>query len=130
MVRYYGYYSNKSRGLRTKAGKDSEVAALIDSDVSRKAFRKNWARLIQKIYHVDPLICPKCQGKMRIISWIEDKVVNELPRGKPRSIGAKTTGVARNEAGNSLPTSSENTTFRYLAGHAIWYSKTETLWLL
>jgi hypothetical protein len=23
---------------------------------------------------------------------------NELPRGKPRSIGAKTTGVARNEA--------------------------------
>ena len=24
---------------------------------------------------------------------------NELPRGKPRSIGAKTTGVARNEAG-------------------------------
>jgi hypothetical protein len=24
---------------------------------------------------------------------------NELPRGKPRSIGAKTTGVARNKAG-------------------------------
>jgi hypothetical protein len=75
MVRYYGYYSNKSRGLRTKAGKDSEVAALIDSDVSRKAFRKNWARLIQKIYHVDPLICPKCQGKMRVIGAIEDEVV-------------------------------------------------------
>ena len=31
MVRYYGYYSNKSRGLRTKAGKDSEVAALIEN---------------------------------------------------------------------------------------------------
>jgi len=26
------------------------------------------------------------------------KSKNELPRGKPRSIGAKTTGVARNEA--------------------------------
>ena len=26
-------------------------------------------------YHVDPLICPKCQGKMRIISWIEDEEV-------------------------------------------------------
>lgn len=75
MVRYFDYYSNKSRGLRTKAGKDTEVAALIDMDVSRKAFRKNWARLIQKIYHVDPLICPKCQGKMRVIGAIEDEDV-------------------------------------------------------
>ena len=32
---------------------------------------KNWARLIQKIYHVDPLLCPKCQGIMKIISFIE-----------------------------------------------------------
>ena len=75
MVRYYGYYSNKSRGLRIKAGKDDEVSALFDSDISRQAFRKNWARLIQKIYNVDPLLCPKCQGKMRIISWMEDEVV-------------------------------------------------------
>ena len=30
-------------------------------------------------------------------------VFNELPRGKPRSIGAKTTGVARNEAGYIPP---------------------------
>jgi len=27
-----------------------KVPALIDSDISPKAFRKNWARLIQKIY--------------------------------------------------------------------------------
>jgi len=72
MVRYYGHYSNKSRGLRTKAGKDSEVAAIIDSDVSRKAFRKNWARLIQNIYNVNPLLCPKCLRSMRIISLIDD----------------------------------------------------------
>ena len=76
-TRYYGHYSNKSRGLRKKAGTDDQVPALIDSDMSSKAFRKNWARLIQKIYHVDPLLCPKCQGKMRIISWIEDEDVIE-----------------------------------------------------
>jgi len=75
MIRYYGYYSNRVRGDRKKKGKESEVAALRDSDISRKAFRKNWDRFIQKIYHVDPLICPKCQGKTRIISWIEDEVV-------------------------------------------------------
>ena len=73
MVRYYGYYSNKSRGLRKKAGKDDEVPALIQSAVSSKEFRKNWARLIQKIYNVDPLLCPRCFGTMRIISFIEEE---------------------------------------------------------
>jgi hypothetical protein len=73
MVRYYGYYSNKSRGLRKKAGTDDEVPALIDSDISRQAFRKNWARLIQKIYNVNPLLCSKCLGSMRIISLIDDQ---------------------------------------------------------
>jgi hypothetical protein len=40
MVRYYGFYSNKSRGLRKKAGTDDQVPALIDSDISRKDFRR------------------------------------------------------------------------------------------
>ena len=35
-------------------------------------FRRNWARLIQKVYHADPLLCPKCSEPMRIISFIED----------------------------------------------------------
>lgn len=77
MVRYYGYYSNKSRGLRKKTGTDNDVPALIESAVSPKEFRKNWARLIQKIYNVDPLLCPKCRGVMKIISFIEDKDVIE-----------------------------------------------------
>jgi len=75
MVRYYGFYSNKSRGLRKKAGTDDQVPALVDSDKSPQAFRKNWARLIQKIYHVNPLLCPKCLGSMRIISSIEDDLI-------------------------------------------------------
>ena len=75
MVRYYGFYSNKSRGLRKKAGTDDQVPALIDSDISRKDFRKNWARLIQKIYNVDPLLCPKCLGSMKIISFIDDSEI-------------------------------------------------------
>jgi hypothetical protein len=75
MVRYYGFYSNKSRGLRKKAGTDDQVPALIDSDMSRRAFRKSWARLIQKIYNVDPLLCPKYSGSMRIISFIEDEQI-------------------------------------------------------
>jgi hypothetical protein len=54
------YYSNKPSGLRKKAGTDDQVPMLIESEISSKEFRKNWARLIQKIYHVNPLLCPKC----------------------------------------------------------------------
>jgi hypothetical protein len=55
MVRYYGYDSNKSRGMRKKTGSDDLVPALAGSAVSSTAFRKNWARLIHKIYQIDPL---------------------------------------------------------------------------
>jgi hypothetical protein len=75
MVRYYGFYSNKSRGLRKKAGTDDQVPALIGSDISRQAFRKKWARLIQKIYHVNPLLCPKCLESMKIISFIDNSEI-------------------------------------------------------
>jgi hypothetical protein len=99
-VRYYGFYSNKSRGVRAKALASAiEEAAVIDKTIektativesatieetakiiapislSRKRFKKNWARLIQKIYNVDPLKCPKCGGKMRIIAFIEEDAV-------------------------------------------------------
>ena len=76
MVRYYGYYSNKSRGMRKKEENNDDNArselVAVESDISRKKFRKNWVRLIQKIYNVDPLLCPKCGSEMQIISFIED----------------------------------------------------------
>ena len=75
MVRYYGWYSNVSRGKRRKRAVDGTIPHIIESDRSAAACRKNWARLIQKIYEVDPLICPKCRGTMRIISFIEDREV-------------------------------------------------------
>ena len=75
MVRYYGYYSNVARGKRKAKGTDDVVPGILDPVENNKALRKNWARLIQKIYEVDPLICPKCKGAMRIISFIEDPLV-------------------------------------------------------
>ena len=59
MVRYYGYYSNVSRGKR-KETEDDGIPCILEADKSSKEYRKNWARLIQKIYEVDPLTCPKC----------------------------------------------------------------------
>jgi len=39
--------------------------------------KANWARLIQKIYEVDPLECPNCGAAMRIIALIDDADVIE-----------------------------------------------------
>ena len=75
MVRYYGYYSNVSRGKRKKDDQDEQIPSIFEPDGSSSEYRKNWARLIQKIYEVDPLTCAKCQGKMRIIAFIEDQEV-------------------------------------------------------
>jgi hypothetical protein len=75
MVRYYGWYSNVTRGKRQKLAEDDAVSCILEPDKSSAACRKSWARLIQKIYEVDPLICPICRGTMRIISSIEDREV-------------------------------------------------------
>ena len=75
MVRYYGHYSNASRGLRQK----KNLGDLTPSILGPEDLKPNctWARLIQKIYEVDPLTCPKCQGQMRILAFIEDEEVTE-----------------------------------------------------
>jgi len=42
---------------------------------------KGWAKMIKKVYELDPLLCPSCGGQMRIISFIEDpKVIDKIIR--------------------------------------------------
>ncbi len=36
-----------------------------------KELNRRWSYSIRKVYETDPLVCPKCQGKMRIISFID-----------------------------------------------------------
>ena len=75
MVRYYGFYSNVARGKRKKNEQDELIPSILEPDGSSGEYKRNWARLIQKIYEVDPLTCPKCSGKMKVISVIEDEDV-------------------------------------------------------
>lgn len=75
MVRYYGYYSNVSRWKRKKDELDDVIPCIQEPELTDRAFRHNWARLIQKIYEVDPLVCPKCTGPMRVIAFIEQAEV-------------------------------------------------------
>ena len=50
MVRYYGYYSNVFRGSLQKEDQDGLIPYIIEPEENSKKYRKNWARLIQKIY--------------------------------------------------------------------------------
>ena len=75
MVRYYCWYRNVCRGNRQKEKTDTAIPNIIEADETSPAKRKAWARLIQKIYEVDPLTCPKCKGAMKIISFIDQPEV-------------------------------------------------------
>ncbi|MFH1562356.1 MAG: transposase, partial [Nitrospirota bacterium] len=67
LIRYYGYYSNKSRGMREKNGAGKAGSLSIEvSNLSSRECRLRWASLIQKIYEVNPLVCPDCGGEMKI----------------------------------------------------------------
>jgi hypothetical protein len=82
LAHYYGWYSNVSRGRRRK-GKDANLATTPSScheadglsPAERRARRRRWAQLVRRVYEVDPLVCPKCGGEMRIISVILDPAV-------------------------------------------------------
>ena len=72
------YYSNVCRGRRKRQNCDG-ADFIITDDEYRRGCNKSWARLIRKIYEVDPLICPKCGGDMRIIAPVEDyKVIKKI----------------------------------------------------
>ncbi|TVQ19958.1 MAG: hypothetical protein EA382_15775 [Spirochaetaceae bacterium] len=35
---------------------------------------RKWARLLAKVYRVDPLVCPRCGGEVKTIAVIQDPV--------------------------------------------------------
>lgn len=83
LIHYYGWYSNKSRGLRKQraagipAGDTAAPASVvaIEEELSRAAARRRWAALIKRVYEVDPLRCPKCGGEMRVIAFIDPESI-------------------------------------------------------
>jgi len=82
MIRYFGLYANAHRGKIRKAEKEGQKLLIIKEECPRIR-RRGWAEMIHKVYEVDPLICPKCQGRMRVIAFITDypvvdRIINYL----------------------------------------------------
>ncbi len=74
LIHYFGWYSNKERGMRQKREPLSQAEAggeNAEADAFIKKRKMSWAALIRKVYEVDPLRCPECGGEMKIISFID-----------------------------------------------------------
>ena len=89
----YGHYANRARGARRKADE-----AEHHPDHQRRRCSPSWARLIAKVYEVDPLTCARCGKQMKLVSFITDQLAvkrildhlgfspPERPRPPPREI--------------------------------------------
>jgi hypothetical protein len=36
---------------------------------------KGWAEMIHKVYEVDPMVWPQCEGQMKVIAFLADFIV-------------------------------------------------------
>jgi hypothetical protein len=80
LVRYYGWYSHRQRGIRKRTRQVGQVESdkltihrsALDTQTSATGGALSaWAMLIKRVYEVDPLECPCCGGQMKIVSFIE-----------------------------------------------------------
>jgi len=78
---YYGAYSQAWRGrLRRQGLAPSNLKPQTsnlkpdppDLAAFRKACRRRWAQLIKQVWKSDPLLCPSCGGRMKIIAFLQD----------------------------------------------------------
>ena len=72
MTRYWGWYSNAARGKRRRQDKNSQSPTEHRLPPASPAARKrslSWARLFQKVFEVDPLLCGFCGSQMKIRSF-------------------------------------------------------------
>jgi len=74
MVRYYGLYANAHRGKVKKASLVPLVVRLAEEE-PKPVPSKGWAEMIRKVYEVDAMVCPKCGGTMKVISFITEYAV-------------------------------------------------------
>ena len=108
-VRYYGVYANRTRKaiLKNDLPRNPFSCPEPDSDelaTTSKPSRASWARLIRKVFEVDPLLCTKCGTEMKIISVItEHAVVDKIIRHIQKKATEETTVARSPPQTNNLP---------------------------
>jgi len=81
-VRYFGLYANAHRGKVKKASLAVFPLPIVEEEL-RRLPAKGWAEMIRKVYEIDPMICPRCGGRMKVIAFLTDyavvdRIINHL----------------------------------------------------
>ncbi|MDA3955667.1 transposase [Oceanispirochaeta sp.] len=110
-IRRYGLYASRTRGKRSehpdvvrhapegwKAAQqilslEDELPEETECDISEKASRKAWARLISMIYDINAFLCPKCGSEMRVIAVIQDTAEIKRILKHLKKVGRAPSGV-------------------------------------
>jgi len=50
------------------------VLRIVEEEL-RRLPSKGWAAMIRKVYEVDPMICSKCGGRMKVVAFITEVAV-------------------------------------------------------
>jgi hypothetical protein len=82
MVRYYGLYANAHRGKVKKASLSPAALRIVEEEL-RRLPSKGWAAMIRKVYEVDPMVCPKCGSRMKVVAFLTeiavvDRIIDHL----------------------------------------------------
>jgi hypothetical protein len=108
LVRYYGAYASRTRGaLRSRRQAAAAATATLPGQTAglpgqslpgqpaatgqaaapcepaqpASPSRANWARLLRRIFEVDPLLCPRCGASLAVVAVLTDpKVVDRILR--------------------------------------------------
>ncbi len=63
LQRYYGWYANRTRGTRRRAGVPEPALAAAPVPPALQEACRRWAELLRRIFEVDPLRCP---GRLQV----------------------------------------------------------------
>jgi len=57
-----------------KAGLTAFPLRIVEKE-SRCIPSQGWAEMIRKVYEVDPMVCPKCGGTMKVVAFLTEHAV-------------------------------------------------------
>ena len=108
-TRYYGVYSARTKGKIAKdALEELEIEESLEKDIlsqdrDKKAVNKSWAMCMKKVFEIDPLICPKCSGEMKIVAFIQDlKEIKRIAENLGETVWRAPPSFNRNSTNNEI----------------------------
>ena len=107
---FYGEYSNRVRGFGHAGEREAQQG---EAGRPRRRCPPSWARLIARVYQVDPLVCARCGQRMSLIAFVTDqlaigKILDHLglcspEAAKPPPPGREVLRVAEHGDGWGVP---------------------------